>query len=142
MTTPHTTLKFHLLILDLDLEIELKGNGEAYQLIIIQSRSEKPGDQGKVWHREIHDDTQVKALEEMIRAYQQTPGTPTKITISDGIHISVQARIEDSHIQFEVTEVETGTPAQALLRAWVELAEKALGSEEQPKWALPWLKGE
>ena len=142
MTTSHNTLKFHLRTLDPDLEIGLKGSAKEYQIILIQSKSEKPGDSGSVWHRQIHDDTKVKALEEIIRAYQQTPSTPTKITISDGIRISVQAAIGDSQLQYEITEVETGIPEQALLRARMDLVEKALETEDHPKWALPWLEGE
>jgi len=102
-------LKVHIHTLDYELEIELKKYQDLYRLLIISSKSAFNKDPGTAWHGESANQDLVEAISDLAIQCYHSPHKPTRITILDGMLLTIQYQDEETTFSLSIKEFEEGS---------------------------------
>lgn len=122
-------LKVQIQTLGRALDIELKKHGDLYRLLVIGSRSAYTKDPGTVWHGESGNGELVEAIGRLALQCHHSPHSPTRITILDGMLVSLHYRHEETEFKLSLKEFEEGSNETLLLRSLLAYCKQLLHSD-------------
>ncbi|MGV3612110.1 MAG: hypothetical protein ACO1N0_14220 [Fluviicola sp.] len=95
-------IKLEIHILDGQLDIEIKKEGDGYNLLVILSKTVYYKEKGRAWNGRTTNDETVEEIARLIKECYEKPSVPKYITIADGMQVNINLKEEKSEIQFSI----------------------------------------
>ena len=119
-------LKVQIHTLDQELEIELKSDGDVDRLLVMSSKSEYTKDPGTAWHAESANRQLAEALGRLALQCYRFPHQPKRITILDGMLMTLHYRDEEGEFNLRIKEFEEDTTEALLLQSILSYCQQLL----------------
>jgi hypothetical protein len=128
-------LKVQIHTLDNEVEIELKKDQDVYRLLIIKSRNEFHKDPGAVWHGESSNEELIESICNLVTACYRAPHRPIRITILDGMLMSIHYRRGETELRLSIKEFEGDTNELLLLQTLLIFCKQVVQDETFDRYA-------
>jgi len=102
-------IKIAVHILDGELAIEIKQNGDHYEVLVVLSKSAYFKENGRIWHKKVVPENSLQELIHLLQKAYSAPSNPGSLTINDGCTITVNLKEDESEITFAMKNFEDGT---------------------------------
>jgi hypothetical protein len=110
-------IKVQLEILDGELDIEIKKEGDRYYLLVILSKSDYFKDKGRAWSGNTVNESNVREIAQLIKECYENPSILRSLTISDGMAATISLKEERSEMRFIIlNKFDEGTNESQLLQ--------------------------
>lgn len=93
-------IKIEVHILDGQLDIEIKKEGNGYNVLVIVSQSAYHKENGRAWNGRTADSAKVQEITSLIKECYQKPSVPKRIVILDGMQVNIRLKEDGSEIDF------------------------------------------
>lgn len=93
-------IKIEIIILDGQLDIEIKKSGDDSFLVVILSKSSYFKENGRIWTGKTKKEENVREIKNLIRKCYIKPSKPKVITINDGTIIKINLNDDESEVTF------------------------------------------
>lgn len=129
-------IKMEVHILEGQLDIEIKKEGDHYNILVILSKSAYHKENGRAWNGVTINNTEVEEMIHLIKECYKKPSIPKRITILDGMQVNITLKEEGSEIHFFIrNNFDEGTNEFQFMQKSFDLINEMIPDEALKKYS-------
>lgn len=129
-------IKIEVHILDGQLDIEIKKEGDHYNLLVILSKSAYYKENGRAWSGRAINNSEVEEIIRLIKECHKKPSIPKQITILDGMQVNINLKEEGAEIRFFIrNNFDEGTNEFQFMQKSFDLINEMIPDEALKKYS-------
>lgn len=95
-------IKLEIHILNGQLDIEIKKEGDGYNLLVILSKTVYYKEKGRAWNGRTTNDETVEEIARLIKECYEKPSVPKRLVILDGMQVNVTFKEKGTEVRFSI----------------------------------------
>jgi hypothetical protein len=129
-------IKIEIHILEGQLDIEVKKEGNEYNLLVLLSKSAYYKENGRAWNGRTANSAKVEEIAHLIKECYKKPSVPGRITILDGMQVNANLKEEGSEIDFSIlNNFDEGTNEFQFMQKAFDLINEEIPDEALKKYS-------